>query len=258
MIRGPHGEPDDMTEEYFRWLEQQYEEVTVSISCKHKEQNEHGVLVERCLRDASFVVDGKSYCHSHVSDARTEKKEQEKKKGGGVRIANQTHYKGWTAKLQRVWRKDDDSKGIITIVEDLMVPDEFTIHVRGKQYAHVAPPADMDSAIEVAELGYTAWGLGPTKGTDKEVRESLKKLLGIYPEETNEDRERERQYYSKEEVDEDEREWIRRNKEEVGEDEQDKNMSDSEEGKTPVSIRGENKVENEDDEVQEETCRKWK
>ncbi len=79
---------------------------------------------------------------------------------GGIRIANKTHYKGWTAKLQRVWRKDDDKDGVITIIEDLMVPDKFTVHLRGKQYAKVEPPADMDSAIHVANLSYTAWGLG--------------------------------------------------------------------------------------------------
>jgi len=100
---------------------------------------------------------------------------------GGIRLANKTHYKGWTAKLQRVWSKDDDKDGFITIIEDLMVPDKFTVHVRGKQYAKVEPPADMDGAIHVAELGYMAWGLDP-KGTSKEigkeVEEHLKALLG--------------------------------------------------------------------------------
>ena len=43
---------------------------TVGMSCQHKELNEHGVLVERCLRDASFLVCGRAYCMVHVTEAR--------------------------------------------------------------------------------------------------------------------------------------------------------------------------------------------
>ena len=159
----------------------------MSKSCKHKELNEHGVLVERCLRDAAFVpeVDGVSYCEGHAVKVLINKKAKEKVKeirGGGIRIANKAHYDGWTAKLQRVWRKDG-SEADITIIEDLMVPDEFTIHVRGKQYAHVEQPVDMDSAIAVAELGMLAWGMeeehdrmveaAKLKMVPKEVQQSM-------------------------------------------------------------------------------------
>ncbi len=42
----------------------------VGMSCQHKEINEHGVLVERCLRDASFLVMTRAYCMVHVIEAR--------------------------------------------------------------------------------------------------------------------------------------------------------------------------------------------
>ena len=184
MIRGPNGEPDDMTEEYCNYLEDAQED-TMSKSCKHKELNEHGVLVERCLRDAAFVpeVDGVSYCEGHAVKVLINKKAKEKVKeirGGVIRIANKAHYDGWTAKLQRVWRKDG-SEADITIIEDLMVSDEFTIHVRGKQYAHIEQPADMDSAIAVAELGMLAWGMDSTEATKEDTVEALKGLLGVDP-----------------------------------------------------------------------------
>ncbi len=157
---------------------------SLSLSCRYKESNEHGMMVERCLRDATFMVDGKSYCHSHVVEAKYDKNLIEgnipKPKRKGIRIANKTHHDGWTAKLQRVWRKDGSEADII-IIEDLMVPDEFTIHVRGKQYAHVEQPADMDSAIAVAELGMLAWGMGSTEATKEETVEALKGLLGVDP-----------------------------------------------------------------------------
>ncbi|KKK77641.1 hypothetical protein LCGC14_2851520, partial [marine sediment metagenome] len=83
---------------------------SLSLSCRYKESNEHGMMVERCLRDATFMVDGKSYCHSHVVEAKYDKNLIEgnipKPKRKGIRIANKTHHDGWTAKLQRVWRKD--------------------------------------------------------------------------------------------------------------------------------------------------------
>ncbi|KKL14281.1 hypothetical protein LCGC14_2517300 [marine sediment metagenome] len=192
MIRGLNGEPDDMTEEYCDWCEEKAEamglipqEDTMSKSCEHKELNEHGLSISRCLRDAAFIpqVDGVSYCEGHAVKVLINKKAKEKVKeirGGGIRIANKAHYDGWTAKLQRVWRKDG-SEADITIIEDLMMPDEFTIHVRGKQYAHVEQPADMDSAIAVAELGMLAWGMGSTEATKEETVEALKGLLGVDP-----------------------------------------------------------------------------
>lgn len=159
---------------------------------------------------------------------------------GRIRFANQTHYKDWTAKLQRVWRKDDDEDGVITIIEDLMVPDEFTVHIRGKQYAKVEPPADMDSAIHVAELSYMAWGLGPkgTKDVDKEVGEHLKALLGPELKEVPKGVTTDRTAC----CDED-NEFTRRSIEEAAKEE------------TPVSIRGECDVD-EEDKARRSECQK--
>jgi len=49
----------------------------MALSCKYKERNERGILVERCLRDAWYMVNGKSYCSSHVIYAGIEKEQQE-------------------------------------------------------------------------------------------------------------------------------------------------------------------------------------
>ena len=58
---------------------QQEPVATVGMSCRHKEINEHGVLVERCLRDASFLVWTRAYCMVHVTEAR-DKEEKENNK----------------------------------------------------------------------------------------------------------------------------------------------------------------------------------
>ncbi len=49
---------------------QQEPVATVGMSCQHRELNEYGVLVERCLRDASFLVMARAYCKVHVTAAR--------------------------------------------------------------------------------------------------------------------------------------------------------------------------------------------
>lgn len=89
------GESDYITEQYLEhypeglahaigFVDKQEDQMS-NGSCQFKEHNEHGVLVERCLRDAVFMVDGKNYCHRHIGYMREEKEQQEEQ----LRIDNQ-------------------------------------------------------------------------------------------------------------------------------------------------------------------------
>ena len=98
MIRGLNGEPDDMTEEYDQYWEEKAEAVglipnidiqedMMPSNCRHEELDGNGVLAESCLRSASFVVESKAYCHSHVVEARlamisSEYKKKQEETGG--------------------------------------------------------------------------------------------------------------------------------------------------------------------------------
>lgn len=88
------GEPDHITEQYLEHYPEglahaigfvDKQEDQMALSCKYMEKNEHGVLVERCLRDATLMVDGKSYCPTHVIYVGIEKEQQEEQ----LRIDNQ-------------------------------------------------------------------------------------------------------------------------------------------------------------------------
>ena len=77
--RAVHIEPSASDEGQASPKTQQDTVATVGMSCQHKELNEHGVLVERCLRDASFLVLTRAYCMVHVTEAR-DKEEKENNK----------------------------------------------------------------------------------------------------------------------------------------------------------------------------------
>ncbi len=70
---------------------------------------------------------------------------------GGIQVANVTHHKGWEAKLQRVWRKQDKT-GYITIVEDMFAHENrYEVQRECRPYAFDRLYNSLDEAISMAE-----------------------------------------------------------------------------------------------------------
>ncbi len=69
---------------------------------------------------------------------------------GEIRVVTKS-YKGWEAKLQRVWNKKDKT-GYITIVEEMFAHENrYEIMREGKPYAFDRTYDDLDMAIRMAE-----------------------------------------------------------------------------------------------------------
>lgn len=107
----------------------------------------------------------------------------------GLRVANQTHYKDWEAKLQRVWRKKDRT-GYITIVEDLSEGSEYEVRREGKPYAFDRVYDSMDEAVSMAEasmLEAESMHIDNEKVVGKTLTEEEMRSVGILSKKSLED-----------------------------------------------------------------------
>lgn len=71
-----------------------------------------------------------------------------------MRLANQTHHRGWEAKLQRVWYNSDKGSAIV-IVEDLMENGTYFITNLSQRDLDRPMPhgSDLDAVIDKVESG---------------------------------------------------------------------------------------------------------